>query len=70
MPGIRRVFSGPNGTKNYLPDNGVVTLTRDAQYRIIRVDYAGPNTQAFHRIFTRDGNGLITNIGYWIQDSV
>ena len=70
MPGIRRKFSGPNGYLNFIPDNGAVTITRDVNNRIVRIDYAGPNTEAFHRIFTRDGAGRITNIGYWIQDSV
>ena len=70
MPNIRRKFSGPNGLNNYIPDNGLYTFTRNPAGNVIRIDVAGPATQAFHRIVTRNVAERVTDVGYWIQDSI
>lgn len=70
MPGIRRTYSGPNGSDNFLPDNGNIVLTRNGAFNIIRIDITGPHGQAFHRIITRDGAERVTDVGFWIQDAI
>ena len=67
MAGIVRFHSGPNGPWNYLPDNGNITLTRDANDRIILIQIDSPNGRQFQKSITRDGAGRITNAAYWIQ---
>jgi len=70
MPGIVRSFSGPNGTDNYIPDNGIYTVTRNALGSIIRIDLVGPHGERFHKIITRNGVDYVTDIGFWIQDAI
>lgn len=70
MPGIRRVFSGPNGSNNFLPDNGEITLTRNGANHVIRVDIVGPHGQMYHRIINRNILELVTDIEFWVQDAI
>ena len=70
MPNIRRPFSGPNGPRNYIPDNGTYTFTRNVAQNIIRIDIVGPHGEMFHKIITRDGTERITDMGFWIQDAI
>ena len=70
MPGIRRPFSGPNGSKNFIPDNGEIVLTRNGAARIIRIDITGPHGQMYHRIINRDLAQNVTDIEFWVQDAI
>lgn len=70
MPGIQRRFTGPNGYLNFIPDNGLILLTRDINNRIVRLDITGPHGEAYHRIINRDGAGRVANIQFWVQDAI
>ena len=63
----QRKYSGPNGVWNYLPDDGSVTLTRNAAGNVTIIAILDePGVRTFTKTLTRNANENVTAISEWV----
>jgi len=67
MPNVRRRYSGPNGSDNFIPDNSHIVLTRNPANNVTRIDIYSPIGEHFYKIITRDITEAVIDTGFWIQ---